>query len=109
MPDSNTEPVQYTEKGDKKNASECPILLQNYLEEKHKDMFTRLQMDIEPPPSPDSLENCLKLFTSLDVLDEDNKFICDNCTDMLRKKEQKVCSMDGWMDIATCIRNKTTV
>lgn len=26
-----------------------------------------------------TLEQCLREFTSLDVLDEDNKFICQNC------------------------------
>ena len=33
------------------------------------------------------LEHCLLTFTDLDVLDEDNKFICKSCTE---KKHRKI-------------------
>lgn len=85
MPDNNGE----TQKNPaSNNPSECPILLQEHLK-KRDNMFTRLDINISPP-SNGSLEKCLELFTSLDVLDEDNKFICDHCTDELRNKA-KVC------------------
>lgn len=77
--------LQSTKSQSSNNPAECPKLLQELLE-KHE-MLTSLVMDEEPPPPLNSLENCLKLFTSLDVLDEDNKFICDHCT----KKKQEVC------------------
>ena len=32
------------------------------------------------------LEHCLLSFTDLDVLDEDNKFICKSCTERKRRK-----------------------
>ena len=86
MPDRN-EPVAPTTETTK-NCSTCPILLQQHLKEQDKDMFTRLEMNVEFSPLSNSLEHCLKLFTSLDVLDEDNKFICDRCTE---KKQQEVC------------------
>ena len=74
------------------NASTCPILLRQHLKDQDTSMFTCLEMNENFSPSPDSLEHCLKLFTSLDVLDEDNKFICDYCTDELKKKKkQEVC------------------
>jgi len=43
--------------------------------------------------SSNNLEHCLSLYTALDVLDEDNKFICDPCTDKLKKewRDKKVC------------------
>ena len=74
-----------------KNASTCPILLQQHLRAQDRNMFTCLEINAEFSPSLDSLEHCLKLFTSLDVLDEDNKFICDHCTDELKKEQQEVC------------------
>ena len=88
MPDRIDPVFQSTETQSPKNASECPILLQQYLKERN--MITSLEINPEFSPPPDSLEHCLKLFTSLDVLDEDNKFICDNCTDALKKKQQEV-------------------
>lgn len=89
MPDT-FEPVSpSTENQKRKDASLCPVLLQEHLKE--HDMFTSLEMDAEFRPPSDSLQNCLKLFTSLDILDEDNKFICDNCTAKMRKNPQEVC------------------
>lgn len=91
MPDM-TKPVSQTKESQSpKDAAVCLKLLQAHLKERN--MFSNLIMDEEHPPDPDNLANCLKLFTSLDVLDEDNKFICDPCTDELRKskKQQKVC------------------
>ena len=32
------------------------------------------------------LEHCLSAFTDLDVLDEDNKFICKHCTERKQRK-----------------------
>jgi len=88
MPDKNTEQISESRKSKTpKNVSECPKLLQEYLEKKD-DMYVRLETDDKLSPPPDSLENCLKLFTSLDVLDEDNKFICDKCVE---KKKEEVC------------------
>ena len=82
MPDSN-EPVSQSTKNQATNkVSECPKLLQERLKEKK--MFASLGMDMDLP-SVGSLENCLQLFTSLDILDEDNKFICDHCTEELKK------------------------
>lgn len=89
MPDKNTkQPLENSKSETPKNASECSKLLQKHLKE--HGMYTCLETDAELSPSSDSLENCLKLFTSLDILDEDNKFICDKCTDELRKKQSEV-------------------
>ena len=89
MPDKIEPKSQVSESG---NRAEHPELLQELLKE-HK-LYTCLELDKELPlPSSKSLENCLKLFTSLDVLDEDNKFICDPCTNELKKKHQQVCYM----------------
>ena len=50
-------------------------------------------MTESPDHVSNDLEHCLTLYTALDVLDEDNKFICDPCTDRLKKewRERKVC------------------
>lgn len=83
MPDNN-EPVTQNKGNHATNkVSESAELLRLHLKKEKK--FFPLKTDNEPPPF-DSLENCLKLFTSLDILDEDNKFICDHCTN-----ERKVC------------------
>lgn len=94
MPDNN-EPVSPNTETPK-DPSTCPTLLQQHLKEQDTSMFTRLEMNPEFSPPPDHLEHCLKLFTSLDVLDEDNKFICDHCT---KKNQQEVCSF------IVCINN----
>jgi len=39
------------------------------------------------------LEKSLKLFTDLDVLDEDNKFICKRCTERNKSKCMHVCNI----------------
>ena len=83
MPDSNEPVSQSTGNQATNKVSESAELLRQHLKE--KDMFFSLETDMKPPRF-DSLENCLKLFTSLDILDEDNKFICDHCTN-----EKKVC------------------
>ena len=83
MPDSNEPVSQSTGNQATNKVSECPKLLRECLEKK-EGMFASLGVDKDPPPVG-SLENCLKLFTSLDILDEDNKFICDHCTDELKK------------------------
>ena len=71
----------------------CPVSVQSILKE--HGMKTKL---IDPTtemewPSSNNLEHCLSLYTALDVLDEDNKFICDLCTDKLKKewRNKKVC------------------
>ena len=43
-------------------------------------MYTKLNMD-DFCGKMDDLEQCLTEYTALDVLDEDNKFICKHCTE----------------------------
>jgi len=59
------------------NKAENPKLLKELLQS--HGMHVRLT---EEPSSTsvDDLEQCLKEYTSLDVLDDDNKFICQKCT-----------------------------
>ena len=83
MPDKNEPVSQSTESP--KDAAVCPMLLRALLEKRK--MFKSLKEDAGSPPSPDSLEHCLKLYTALDILDEDNKFICDCCTEKKKKQE----------------------
>ena len=83
MPDKN-EPVSQSLESPK-NAAVCPMLLRALLEE-YK-MFKSLVENAGFSPSINSLEHCLKLFTALDILDEDNKFICDQCTEEKKKQE----------------------
>ena len=59
------------------NKAENPKLLQELLQS--HGMHVRLTKE-PSSTSVDDLEQCLKEHTSLDVLDDDNKFICQKCT-----------------------------
>jgi len=74
------EPRKYSDT----NKAENPKLLQELLDNFSTKMFTKLIMD---PSSGemDELGQCLAEYTSLDVLDEDNKFICIKCTEDRKK------------------------
>lgn len=62
------------------NKAEDPKLLQELLNDCSPQMCTKLTTDPLSRKMND-LEQCLAEHTSLDVLDEDNKFICKNCTE----------------------------
>ena len=43
-------------------------------------------------PLPHDIELSLAEFTDLDELDDDNKFICKNCTTKLQQKSMQLCN-----------------
>ena len=56
--------------------AEDQLELRNYL--KHHN-FHHQYLDEDYPVDPFTIEHCLQNFTMLDILDENNKFICDKC------------------------------
>lgn len=74
--DSHFEPRKYSDD----NKAENPKQLQELLECFSPQMCTKLTTDAFSG-NMDDLEQCLSEYTSLDVLDEDNKFICRKCTE----------------------------
>ncbi|XP_065908487.1 ubiquitin carboxyl-terminal hydrolase 45-like isoform X3 [Dysidea avara] len=63
-----------------------PISVQKLLRD-HELITKLIEPTTESPEhSSNDLKHCLTLYTTLDVLDEDNKFICDPCTDRLKKE-----------------------
>ena len=76
-----------------KQEARHPKSVQDLLKERK--LITKLILPVTESPDhvSNDLERCLTLYTALDVLDEDNKFICDPCTDRLKKewRERKVC------------------
>ena len=69
------------------NKAENPKQLQELLENFSPQMCTKLTVDTFSGNMED-LEQCLAEYTSLDVLDEDNKFICRKCTEDEKKVGQ---------------------
>ena len=67
------------------NKAEDPKLLQELLDSFSPQMCTKLTMDHCSEKTDDLVES-LAEYASLDVLDEDNKFICVKCTE-----NKKVC------------------
>ena len=74
------EPRKYSDD----NKAENPGLLQELLESFSPQMCTKLTADSFSGKMED-LEQSLAEYTSLDVLDEDNKFICKKCTEDKKK------------------------
>ena len=82
------------------NKAENPKLLYELL--KSRGMHVRLTN--EPfSTSVDDLEQCLKEHTSLDVLDEDNKFICQKCTaDRQSVSHENTKTLKGYTNMVCC-------
>ena len=56
--------------------AENQLELRNYLKNHN---FYHQYLDEDYPVKPFTIEHCLQNFTMLDILDENNKFVCDKC------------------------------
>ena len=56
--------------------AENQLELRNYLKNHN---FYHQYLDEDYPVKPFTIEHCLQSFTMLDILDENNKFVCDKC------------------------------
>lgn len=74
----DAENLPYKEKADP-NVALYKAKLHQYL--KSKDLIHQLPAENEEKNDPQSLEAILTEYTALDVLDEENKFICNTCTE----------------------------
>ena len=82
----STEDGQPSKKRKTYDSSEAVVHNKNVFQKHLKEGGYKYQYSHTATTDHTDLERCLSVFTDLDVLDEDNKFICKHCTEEKQRK-----------------------